>query len=249
MSRRIAEDAGPGVPIWVLSFGDMITNLLAFFILLQSFSHAQRAELLQVGHETSSSVMAFLDGLPKWLVGKRPEVKFGFRLRKHTVESDPQNAAPERIIDAEDEQLRKLFDDLRRALGPETSDLRRGKVRIVAAPPVFGPGAATLGPEGRDFLATLASDLPQDPAAPHLDVYAIGLADDAADRPQQFTLSAMRALAAAEALQACMPGELRSAGTRVFSWGIGSGREGPRGLSGPSAAQVVIAVVESEAKE
>ena len=30
------------VPIWVLSFGDMITNLLACFVMMQSFATSTR---------------------------------------------------------------------------------------------------------------------------------------------------------------------------------------------------------------
>ncbi|MBM4019538.1 MAG: hypothetical protein FJ288_14670 [Planctomycetes bacterium] len=37
-SRQRQEDAGPGAPLWMVSFTDSMTNLLTFFILLLTFS-------------------------------------------------------------------------------------------------------------------------------------------------------------------------------------------------------------------
>jgi hypothetical protein len=254
--RRKEEGHGEKAPLWILSFGDMITNFLAFFILMQSFSSSQRADLLQTGDGNATAMVADFGGAPRWLVGKRPEPEFGARPQKHPVEEDPNNLAPERIIDAEDEQIRKLYDDIRRAMRTQASDLKRGTTRIVPTPITFAPGEAAIGPEVCDFLTTLGADLLQDPAAPGLDLYVIGMAPDPlprvppADlRRAQYILSAQRAQAVHEALSATLPPELRAGGSQVLSWGIGSGREGVRGLTGPRQPQIVIAVVESQHKE
>jgi hypothetical protein len=249
MSRRIVEEGAPGVPIWVLSFGDMITNLLAFFILLQSFSHAQRAELLQRGEGPVTSTIADFGGGPLWLIGRRPEPEYGFKRRRYAVEADPDNLGLERIIDAEDETIRKLFDDLRRSMDTRTSDLRKGPVRVFPTAIRFPANDADLDPSAQSLLTSFAQELLQDPAAPRLDIYVIGLAADAAGRPGQFILSARRAQAAREFLQIVLPLELKAGGSRVFSWGIGSGLEGPGALAAANPPHIVIAVIESQAEE
>ena len=38
---RPKQDKGNSVPAWIVSFSDMVTLLLAFFVLLQSFAKVQ----------------------------------------------------------------------------------------------------------------------------------------------------------------------------------------------------------------
>ena len=40
--HRRAKPAVPGVPEWVVTFGDMMSLLLCFFILLQMFSELKK---------------------------------------------------------------------------------------------------------------------------------------------------------------------------------------------------------------
>jgi outer membrane protein OmpA-like peptidoglycan-associated protein len=190
-----------------------------------------------------------LSGVPRWLLGFRPQPCLGFQPRKYAVEPDPDNLAPERIIDAEDEKIRKLFDDLRRSISTEVSDLHRGAMRIIPTPILFQAGAAALSPQDADFLTTLAAELPQDPSAPKLDIYVIGFAPDTPGRQQQCILSALRAQAVYDALNSILPPELRTGGTRLFSWGAGSGREGPHALTALRQPHIVVAVRDCESQE
>ena len=38
MAKRRKKPEAPGVPEWVVTYGDMMTLLLCFFVLLQAFS-------------------------------------------------------------------------------------------------------------------------------------------------------------------------------------------------------------------
>ncbi|REJ70289.1 MAG: flagellar motor protein MotB [Planctomycetota bacterium] len=61
------EDSGGGIPEWVVTFGDMMSLLLTFFIMLVSLSEIKQEELFQAmvesmrqqfGHDTSSASLS-----------------------------------------------------------------------------------------------------------------------------------------------------------------------------------------------
>lgn len=242
MSLR-PPDPDPGVPIWILSFGDMITNLLAFFILLQSFSHTQRAELLQTGDAPITTSITDLGG-PQWLFGKRQDRPGDHRQKMHAMEADPDNPTPERIIDAEDENIRKLFDDLRRQAETQTSDGPRGRTRLFPTPLRFADAGSRLDAEAVDFLTTLSAELTQGRSSGRRDFYVVGMAPEAPTPKDQHILSAQRAQAVRECLARNLAGEL-ARGSRLMAWGVGSGARGMNRATASPSPEIVIAVVES----
>jgi outer membrane protein OmpA-like peptidoglycan-associated protein len=250
MTRPKTEEGGePLAPLWILSFGDMISNFLAFFILMQSFATSQRAELLQTGEGPVGVAPAPMSGTAHWLIGKRPEPQFGFRQRHYTMESDPNNDSRERIIDAEDEQLRKIFDDLRQQAGAKSSDGPAGRARLLTTPIRFAPGQTALDAQTLDFLATIGSELGRTGGGSEQTVCVIGLAPDVGGMKEQYIVSAMRAQAVRNALAGNLSAEVTGGGSRVLAWGIGAGPE----TSTPSAASqspcIVVAVLESTLEE
>ncbi len=68
------DDGGPGIPEWVVTFGDMMSLLLTFFIMLVSISEIKQEELYQAlvdslrrrfGHDASSASMAPGESKPR----------------------------------------------------------------------------------------------------------------------------------------------------------------------------------------
>jgi len=217
--RSSPRSESKGTPAWLVSFTDMITLLLSFFILLQAFATTQDPELFRRGKGGfNRAIQGF--GIPDWLWGKQEAPRRSFTQRKHPVENAPENPAPERIIDAEDERIRRVFEQLRRLQRIETEDYHGPPARLLATPIRFPPGEATLSAAARAYLADFAGDLAAGGgAAPHL--YVIGLAPDVPDPARRWTLSARRAAVVGECLQACLPKASRTRGTRVDSWGGG----------------------------
>jgi hypothetical protein len=261
MSFRPEEAPAEKAPLWILSFGDMITNFLAFFILLQSFSHAQQSEFLQTGETGGRTNVANFGGAPGWLAGKNVQPDFGFWHRKHPMEGDPGNLTPERVIDAEDEEIRKIFDDLRRSIQTDTAKRERPRTQLFPTPIQFATASAALDATAMDYLATFASELTQADGIQHSFIYVIATAE--AD-PSTIITSSLRAQAVRDCLAKNLPPEVRGDGGRLLCWGAGRPQAGlnpaiaPDLVSakstGPGASKgavptIVIAVVEQTKEE
>ena len=110
------EDQGP--PAWIVSFTDMITLLLSFFIMLQALAKMQDQALFLYSRDYFNRAIAGL-GVPDWLFGKQDKPQFDYFKRKHTTREAPYKHPRHRVIDPEDERIRRAFDDVRRRM--ETS--------------------------------------------------------------------------------------------------------------------------------
>ncbi len=246
--RRRRQSGSKGTPAWLISFTDMITLLLSFFILLQAFASTRDPALFHRGRGGFvRAIKGF--GIPDWLFGREDAPRRKFTLHKHPVREDLSNVDRRRIIDAEDEKIRRVYEDLRRLQQTEVSDYAGRPARLLATPIRFDRGDARLGTAGRAYLTDLASDLRGGSGAPPL-VYAIGLAPDAADPAEGWPLSARRAAAAAGCLRKHLPEPLRKRGARVDSWGAAEGGphlDVPR--TGPHQTFIVLAIMEAPRKE
>ena len=66
-AKKRQEEEAEGAPAWIVSFADMITLLLAFFVLLQSFAQEQDPELFHQGQGSfRRSISGF--GIPDLLL-------------------------------------------------------------------------------------------------------------------------------------------------------------------------------------
>ena len=138
----------PGVPAYLMSFGDMMTLILTFFILLVSMASEQKAGFVEAG--TGSFVEAINSlGLPGLLKSGKKPISLGQRQAhympsREQAESPIMQAAPpeKRIIDSVENQLREDF----------VVQLARGDEVAIPAEVDLLPGTRTLTPESRRFL-------------------------------------------------------------------------------------------------
>ena len=168
-----------GAPAWMVSFGDMMTLILTFFILLVSMSKQQEEGLLAQG--VGSFIVAVrsfgLDGLMN--DAQKAEVHNNVRARfRLPPESDPENAA-EAFQAADTEVIRA---QLAEGLQP-AGELNQPSVAV------FPPGSAELSDSAKRYLDLLAPTLR--PHAPQLLVLE-GHANDA-DGPADRLLAFRRA--------------------------------------------------------
>ena len=101
MSRSKApEESAPGVPIWIITFSDMTTNLLTFFVLLLSMGHVRDDSLFDRGPGNGTVV----PGIRQGRLRVRKQVDFEHPKTKYTVD---QPERPEGITKNAREERRE----------------------------------------------------------------------------------------------------------------------------------------------
>ncbi len=129
MSRQALtiEDKGPNVPAYIVTFSDMVTLLLTFFVMLLSLASVQDPELFNKGRGSFvQSIKRFGVGV---LSGEKPTQDFDHLKIKYSVDN-PDESFEGRSINAKEEQVRRLFSDLSRSMNTMGS-------QIVAKAPSF----------------------------------------------------------------------------------------------------------------
>ena len=139
------EEGGEGAPLWIISFADMISLLMAFFVMLSTFSNfgpGEAAKLQKVGKAALA-----------------PNYYGGWLIR-------PQHAAmgSKTIVDGQNEKgsEKPTLDQgsgkgLLAESGPK--DFKTRKIFLIESKKMFWGSGTALSAEGRTFLDILASYL------------------------------------------------------------------------------------------
>lgn len=215
-SRKNADEGQEGLPAWIVSFTDMITLLLAFFVLLQAFAQEQHPELFNLGRGSFESVIHNF-GLPIWREGRDNRFKREWFVRRYSDETDKENDIP--IIDAEEERLQRIFQELKERMDTASGELTLIPVRVEATPVRFSPDSSKLDHMARQYLSQLAVDLENNLPPNSSSIYLVGLAPDQKSSQKQWVCSAQRAQAAEDYLRERL--EKQGQSWSLYSWGGG----------------------------
>ena len=244
MARKAKpKDEGNEVPAWIVSFSDMVTLLLAFFVLLQSFASVQDPELFFVGQGSFKRAIAGM-GIPSWLYGRQDSAKREFINVKHPTDESEEKQPPKRIINADADKIKHVFDDLQKQMETAAADLSQRPIRVEPTPIRFRGSAAELDEAARAWLRQFAFDIRQTLQDDQVKFFVIGLAPDQRDIGRQWTISAVRARAVEQFLAPLLSDGSSQRRWSTYSWGAGAGGAWckKRGFL-PEKTDVVIAVV------
>lgn len=215
--QKAAESDGPKVPAYIVTFSDMTTLLLTFFVMLLSLSTVQDPELFNKGRGSFIQSMREL-GLGM-LYNRKRAPEFGHVKIKYFIET-PDKFFLGRSIHAKEEEIRRAFKDVSRSMKTLPSQIVAQKTSFSITNIRFPSGQATLNEPAKRFLTESCSLLQQDSDSKPIKLYVLGLAGDEPTETQQWMLSARRAQAVADFLQ----DSLSSASNwSVYSWGAGPG--------------------------
>jgi outer membrane protein OmpA-like peptidoglycan-associated protein len=235
MKRRGIKEQGPKVPGYIVTYSDMVTLLLTFFVLLLSISEEQDPELVNKGRDSFiRSMRTFGLGM---LIGRGKTTNFGQLGMKHPVEP-PDEVFDGRVINAEAERTERIYRKLRQTMMASPSQMTAERTNFTVTEIQFSRGGAVLNKEGRQYLNRFCRDMHQDGSLSGMKLFVLGLARDAPDRKEQLLLSAKRAKAVADFLESALGGR---EGVSIYCWGAGSGGDwvGPEG-SISEQSQIVI---------
>lgn len=214
--RKKSEEPDEGLPAWIVSFTDMITLLLAFFVLLQAFAQEQHPELFQLGRGSFESVIHNF-GLPVWRTGRDHRVRRDWFVRHYSDEPSDEEHLP--IVDAEEERLQRIFQELRERFDSASGEMEMISLRVEATPVKFSGRSTKLNREARQYLSQLAVDLANNLPAGSSSIYLVGLAPNQQGSQKQWVYSAQRAQAAEDYLRERLEGQGRN--WSLYSWGGG----------------------------
>jgi len=193
--KKLPEDDGPEVPEWIVTFSDMISLLVTFFVLLMTFSSMDSAEVIRI-----KGVMMGTNGNLDDVLGDvevRPPVT---RLDKtdplrglKDVHSRPPEELPEDVAEL---GTQKAEDQIEMDL----SRIGDGLAIEFGEPCYFEPGSAELPPKLTQFASELGEVLSHYPYM----VLVEGFCDDAFKStlryPDAESLALARAVAVADVM-------------------------------------------------
>lgn len=246
--KREAEPQGR-TPAWIVSFTDMITLLLAFFIMLQALATKRDPDLFFKGQGAFRRAISGL-GFPDWLLGQHEKIDLKHTRIKHPMEEDPEDASRQRVIDTEDEKIRKVYEDLRQLVEADATDYDGSPARVLATPITFERDDATLGEPAREFLLNLVSYLKQQTGGRAPSLQVIGLAPDETDPENRWLLSACVRQGRRHLPRRVPRRRNEAPGARVESWGAGPGSRWGRTVGRmPQQVFILIGLMDAPSKE
>jgi chemotaxis protein MotB len=252
--QQPSQEEGPKVPAYIVTFSDMTTLLLTFFVMLLSLAKMQDPELFKKGRDSFRFSLDYL-GLGI-LMDREQKTNLGNVKIRYSVK-DPDKLYRGRSINTKEEKIRKLFDELDRSMKAMPSVMTADKTDFTVTNIRFAQGDARLDESAKQFLNGFCSQLQQNYGSRPVKLYVLGLANDQRTEKEQWILSAKRAKAAADYLQSILSSESGSQIQRstignwsnwsVNWWGAGPGGDWVRQDSPISKqSQILIAVLRGD---
>ncbi|MBW7990844.1 MAG: OmpA family protein [Planctomycetes bacterium] len=251
MKRKPIKEEKPKVPAYIVTFSDMTTLLLTFFVMLLSLSTVQDDEMFYKGRESFSYAIKSL-GLGM-LMGRKPKPDLGYLKVKYYI-NEPNETFKGRSINTKEEKTRKIFNELNRSMKSMPSVMVANKTDFTVTNIRFAQGDARLDGTAKQFLGGFCLQLKQNYGSRPVKLYVLGLANDQRAEKEQWILSAKRAKAAADYLRGILSSGSSSqiqgstiggwSNWSVYWWGAGPGGDWVRQDSPMSKqSQILIAVL------
>lgn len=213
-SKKQTESSAPGVPAYVVTFSDMVTLLLTFFVMLLSLAQVRDAELFNRSRDAFREYINCY-GLGM-LMGKKIVPELG-QLKSRFDVPDPDENVAERSVDTNEETLRRLFNKVSESMDSTVSRVKISASDFTVTGIRFPEGRVQLDSDARAYLKQFAAEILSESAGGRFELYILGLAADESNLKRQLSISSLRAQSVAKFLE--------DSGLQcpIYSWGAGSG--------------------------
>jgi outer membrane protein OmpA-like peptidoglycan-associated protein len=241
----VVEEKGESAPLWIISFADMISLLMAFFVMLLTMATPRSGKLCNEGegifertlYGFRNSINSF--GIPELLGSANETLNFDNSIIYYSI-SNGDDTTIKRTIDAREERARRIFNRLDKQTKTLKSQLYGKHPDFVVVPITFGQEQVVLDEPAKQFLNKFIADLHEPSTSNKLTLYVVGLASQEKDEKQQWILSAKRAQTVADFLRNNFPS---GSNWSIYSWGAGSGGDWIGKDSRPEQPYIMIAVL------
>ena len=190
------EEAGEKAPFWIISFADMISLLMAFFIMLLTMSTGQSGKLCENGmgyfERSIAGFRSSIDnfGIPS--VSSKNKLNFDASQRHYQIDGNEKNES-ERLIDGEQEQIKRIFTSIRSKARTTPSSIKGMQTLFTVTPIIFSPGDYRLRPDDKRYLDQFCADIKPTVPIEGLVIVIAGIAPEARTFKDKWTVSATRA--------------------------------------------------------
>jgi chemotaxis protein MotB len=236
-SKKVQESSSK-VPAYIVTFSDMVTLLLTFFVMLLSLANVQDKEMFNLTQN------AFVEHINTFglgmLMGKKMSPDLGKAKYVYYI-TDPDINSDVRTIDGNEENIRRIFKKVTESMEAMPSQIVAQRTDFTVTNISFAPGRALLNESAEKYLTQFALNLQPNAGPEKIKLYVLGLADDARTEKAQWILSARRGQVVADFLNDVLPLQLQCP---VYSWGAGPGGHWvSRDSSGHEGSDILIAVL------
>jgi chemotaxis protein MotB len=219
LSRKklIPEILPPKVPGYIVTFSDMVTLLLTFFVMLLTLANDQDPEMFNKGRDSFIRSIRYV-GLGMFF-GRQDMPAFGSVKTKHYIDTDEQPSA-RRTLDSEKEKVRRILEQISQIGTIMPSEMVADETRYTVTKVHFAPSKGELDDRARKYLSEYCDRWREVGGIENIKIYVLGLAADESTPARQWQLSARRAKVVADFLNKALSSHLQRP---VYSWGGGPG--------------------------
>lgn len=237
--KKRAEDPKVPVPTYIVTFSDMVTLLLTFFVLLLSLAETQVEN-----HKFERGIFSFRRSIADFGMSGIMMSHLNIPRLDHPTtyfRTDAGQDEPEqRSIDARTEMLRRIIMDIEQMMNISPSHITGTQKTSFQTSITFSGGSWELNADCQQMLKRLTEQFTINFSGQNPTIYVLALAADVPEA-QSWAVSARRGQAVAEFIRKELGGD---SDWPIFSWGAGPGGEwaGQSGLVTPQT-QILIMVL------
>jgi outer membrane protein OmpA-like peptidoglycan-associated protein len=197
----------------------MITLLLTFFVLLLSLGNTREGKIVDKGRGE-----AFVKSLKGHGIGlgqgkNKPNLGLGHEQSYYTTDIEDASS-PERLLDAEEEKVRRLFSEIKKSMLAIPSQITSNETAYSPTNIKFADDSYELDTNSVNILNDFCSGLKQSQSK-DIKLCVVGLANDAKTEKQRWVLSAKRGQMVSNLLKKIL--KEQKLDYPVYNWGSGDG--------------------------
>ena len=216
--KKVESEVSAGAPAYIVTFSDMVTLLITFFVLLLSMANTQDPAKFDEGQEAVKNAFASI-GMDGILTGKKQTSSFHNKKIKHAVDENLDQQQDPVIYKSNDELKRAVY-QIEEMMTITQSNITGSTTSYTPYPIRFTKCDYHLDRDAVTILEKYCSELEETLSQNNTTIYIIGLAKDFNSYKDNLTLSARRASEVRKFLNDRFSSNPY---WNIYYWGAGSG--------------------------